>query len=49
LTMKYVINQSAPKTTSPKPHSSINWFGLVKIAFNLLNQIEKILLRCCSG
>jgi hypothetical protein len=49
LTMKYVITQSAPKTTSPMPLSSINWFGLAKIAFNLLNQIEKILLKCCSG
>jgi hypothetical protein len=29
------------KTTSPKPQSSKNWFGLEKIALNLLNQIEK--------
>ena len=42
-------NQSVPKTTSPMPQSSKNWFGLVKVAYNLLNQIEKILLKCCSG
>jgi hypothetical protein len=33
--------QSAPKTTSPMPLSSKNWFGL--------DQIEKILLKYCSG
>ena len=32
--------QSAPKTTSPMPQSSKN-------AQNLLNQIPKILLKCC--
>jgi len=36
-----IIFQSAPKTTSPMPQSSKNWFRLVKIALNLLNQIEK--------
>jgi hypothetical protein len=44
-------DQSVPKTTSPMPLSSQNWFGLVKFAYNitLLNQIEKILLKYCSG
>ena len=41
--------QSAPKYTSPIPLSSKNCFGLVKFALNFLNQIEKILLKCCSG
>ena len=41
--------QSAPKTTRLMPLSSKNWFGLVNIAHNLLNQIEKILLKYCSG
>jgi hypothetical protein len=27
------------KTISPKPQSSKNWYGLVKIALNLLNQM----------
>ena len=40
--------QSVPNTTSPMPLSSKNWFGLVNIAQNL-NQIEKILLKYCSG
>jgi hypothetical protein len=34
----FTLPQSAPKT---KPQSIKNWFGLVKIASNLLNQIEK--------
>jgi hypothetical protein len=41
--------QSAPKTTRLMPLSSKNWFGLGKISYNLLNQIEKILLKYCSG
>ena len=40
--------QSVPKTTSPMPLSSKNWFWLVEMKYNLLNQIEKILLNCCS-
>ena len=31
--------QSAPKTTSPMPQFGKNWFRLVQIALNLLNQI----------
>ena len=27
----YLLDQSALKTTTPMPQSSINWFGLVKI------------------
>lgn len=36
-------NQSAPKTISPKPHSSEAWvaIGIVKIAYNLLNKKKK--------
>lgn len=38
-----IVLQSAPKTSSPKPQSCKNWFGLwIKIAkTNLLNQIGK--------
>jgi hypothetical protein len=34
--------QFVPKNTRLMPLSSKNWFGLGKISYNLLNQIEKI-------
>jgi len=40
---------SVPRTTSPTSQSINNYFGLVNIATNLKNQIEKILLKCCSA
>ena len=46
---KIILRQSGPKTTSCKSQSIKNWFRLVKTASNLLNRIEKIVLKCCSG
>jgi hypothetical protein len=44
------MNQSAPKTTSPLPQSSKNWFGLDFFSYKICLIIStEIVLKCHSG